>query len=210
MHWLPWTTWTPTWTTYIRVSGLVAWYLLNLEVAVGVMTAGGVAKHFGAPRRRVKSHKMVSWFFVLAVATHVGAIVWSHYHGWGVDMVTGMGWGTVARNAGVFAMYLLLVIMLVASLKRFIPPRLWTFQHRALPLLLLVSATTHGLGAGTDSRDPQIIYPAIVTLTILLSIFSARKYAAHAQAIKARGRRKVQRRQYRYGRPEGFHYRRRK
>lgn len=209
-HLLFWTNWTPTWTTVIRVSGLVAWYLLNLEIMVGAMAASGVGRLAVSPTRKLVVHRaFLSWALVVAVAVHIATIVFSHYKGWGVNMVSGIGFGTLARNMGVLAAYLLLVVVLVGSLRHYLPRWAWNVLHRGLPLVALVAATIHGLGAGTDSRDPQIIYPAIVTLTVLGTIFIARGYARHARMIRARGRRHIQRRQYRVGRPDGHHYRKR-
>lgn len=209
MHLYFWTSWTSI--TYIRASGLVAWYLLNLEVMAGVMASSGVGRLVGSIPLKLLVHKRVlSWALVVALAVHVGVILSSRYQGWGADMVTEMGFGTLARNMGVLAIYLLLIVGLAGAVRRSLPPRLWTVLHRWLPLLVVVAATIHGLGAGTDSQDAQIMGPGIATLTVLVTIFVARKYAAHARVLKARGRRRLQRRQYRLGRPNGLHYRTRK
>lgn len=209
MHLLFWTSWTSV--TYIRVSGLVAWYLLNLEVMAGVMASSGVARLIGSVPLKLLVHKRVlSWALVVALSIHVGLILSSRYKGWGADMVTEMGFGTLARNMGVLAIYLLLVVGLAGAVRQSLPVWLWTILHRWLPLIVVVAATIHGLGAGTDSQDAQIMGPGIATLTVLLAILVARKYAAHARTLKTRGRRQLQRRQYRIGRPDGLHYRTRK
>lgn len=209
-----WTTWTPTWVTVIRVSGLIAWYVLNVEVMVGYMASGGVARLLVTPKHKFRVHNIVSWTLLVTVLVHVSTIVLSRYKPngtvWTLQYVTQIGWGTLARNCAVAAMYLLFAIILMCVFKKIIPRRAWIRIHHTLPFIILVLATIHGLGAGTDSRDPQIIYPAIATLTVLFAILTARRYSGYARKIKGRGKRQIQRRQFRYGRPDGIHYRKRR
>jgi hypothetical protein len=194
--------WQPTWTTGIRVSGLVAWYLLNLEVLLGTIAAGGMARLFVRPQLKFRLHSLVSWVLLVMVLVHATTIVLSHYHPdgvvWTLSFVTEIGWGTLARNAAVIAMDLLFVIVLLSILRAWVPKKVWIRLHRVIPFVILVLATIHGLGAGTDSMDPQIIYPAIVTLTLLPCILIARRYAVHARAVAQQAR------EY-----KGLHYRKR-
>jgi len=177
--------WQPTWTTLIRVSGLFAWYMLILEVMVGVIATGGMARAFVKVTDKHRLHRVISWVLVGAVAIHISTIVLSKYDPkgtvWTIGYLTEVGWGTVARNCAVVALYLLIAVMLVCVGKRWVPKKLWTRFHHSVPFIILVLATIHGLGAGTDSYTYPVMLPAVVALTILGMIFTVRRYNTFAR-----------------------------
>jgi hypothetical protein len=173
------------WAGSIQISGLAAWYLLVGEVTLGVFAAGGVARLIVSPRRRWTLHTVLSWALVAAIAVHVGCILVGHYQGWGVGMVTEMGFGTVGRNCAVAATYLLLLVIVARYVHKIRPHRWWKRFHRLVPFPLLALGTVHGLLAGTNSTTLPVIVPGTVAVTALGAVTAARWYSRFARKRRA-------------------------
>jgi len=68
----------------IRITGLVAWYLLVGDVICGTMISGGVARITVAYPRKFFTHRTLGWTLLAAVAVHISSILYQHYKGWGL------------------------------------------------------------------------------------------------------------------------------
>jgi hypothetical protein len=82
---------------------------------IGVMASGGIARQALGVRKKWRIHTRLSWALTVAIATHIGTIFASHYHGWTVAYATAIGWGTVARQTAVIATWLLLVVLVTTA-----------------------------------------------------------------------------------------------
>jgi hypothetical protein len=157
----------------IRITGLVAWYLLVGDVICGTMIRGGVARITVAYPRKFLAHRVLGWTLLAAVALHISAILYQHYKGWGFWQVAIPSLaGPLGRDLGVVATWLVVVILALAVLKRRIPKRQWHWIHRRVTFVLLALGTAHGLVAGSVSQGTQlpVILPAVVALTLLASV----------------------------------------
>lgn len=199
-------TWQPTWTTVIRVTGIIAWDLLVVDATIGVMAAGGVARSTMSPRGKYRWHTIIGWALMVMILVHVLTIVLSSYQGWGWNMVTEVGFGTVGRNAGVVAAYLLIVVFLAAILKKWLPKRLGVAFHHFAPFFVILFATIHGLLAGSDASTPQIILPGVVCLTILGTVFVVRGSVTHTRLVKASKGKSWRQRRDKAQRGPGLHW----
>jgi hypothetical protein len=157
----------------IRITGLVAWYLLVGDVICGTMMSGGVARITVAYPRKFLAHRILGWTLLAAVAVHISSILYQHYKGWGFWQVAiPSPAGPLGRDLGVVATWLLVVILVLAMLKKRIPKRQWHWIHRRVTFVLLALGTAHGLVAGSLSQGTQlpVILPAVVALTLLVSV----------------------------------------
>jgi hypothetical protein len=173
----------------IMIAGLVAWYLLVFQVLLGVIYAAGMGRLMITPRWKLRLHRWAASGLLAAVGTHVSAIVLTHFRGWGLAQVLMIGPGTVARNCGVAAFWLLLVV----AAGRWSPifsslgPRLGRQVHRlSYPMLLL--GTVHGVLAGTNAQSLAVAGPGIVGLTALAAAFLNRYHKTLTRRRRARRR----------------------
>ena len=175
-----------TWDALIVDSGLAAWFLLCAEIIVGVTLQSGTARYALNHRRKNGLHRAISWLLLAVFGIHIETIVDSNYLGWGLNMVTVMGFGTLARETGVAAAWALVIVVVAGWAKPHIPRTLWTVSHRYGTFTVLVLATIHGVYAGMGLHSLRIIVPGVATLTFVASIFIARWYAAFARTTKRR------------------------
>jgi hypothetical protein len=157
----------------IRITGLVAWYVLVGDVICGTMISGGVARITIAYPRKFLVHRILGWALLAAVAFHISFILYQHYKGWGFwQIAVPSPAGPLGRNFGVVATWLLVVILALAMFKTRIPKRQWHWIHRRITFGLLAFGTTHGVLAGSVSQGTQlpVILPAVVALTLWASV----------------------------------------
>lgn len=173
-----------TWTSLIQASGLLAWFLLCAEMMLGVTASAGLARYALGVRRKQTLHRGVAWALLAAVGVHVGTIVASRYQGWGVAQVTELGFGTLARNTGVAAFWLLLIVVAATWAKAHIPRSWWTVLHRYGTFAILLLATVHAIYAGPGVHRLETIVPGVVALTFVGCVFIARWYGAYARRVR--------------------------
>jgi hypothetical protein len=175
----------------ILIAGLIAWYLLVFQVLLGAVYAAGLGRLIIAPRRKLRIHRWTATGLLTAVAVHVSAIVLTRFHGWGPAQVLEVGPGSIARNCGVVAFWLLLVIAVGRWRPVFLGlgPRLGGQLHR-LAYVVLILGTVHGVLAGPDAASLAVAGPGIACLTALLATFLGR-YHKRLQRRQARRHRRA-------------------
>lgn len=176
----------------IRVVGLVAWYLLVLDVVIGMTLSGNVAKVVFPRQHRYRVHIAVSWLMVLAITLHVTLLVSLHYHGWTAVDVEDVRWSyTLAHNAGILTLWLLAVLLVTLIAEKLIARPTRLVLHRTVPFLILVLATLHATFAAPDARSLPILVPAVVALTYLSAVgivrYSQTRARARTRSIRMKG-----------------------
>ena len=156
-----------------RASGLVAWSLLAGSVVWGLLMTSKVL------RGRVKGswlldlHRWLGGLAVVFTGVHVVAIMADTYVHFGLGSVLVpfvAHWHPVAVAWGIASLYLLAAVEATSLLRRRIPNVVWRRVHYA-SLPLFVSATLHGLSAGTDGRTPMVLITAgLVCLAVCVLI----------------------------------------
>jgi DMSO/TMAO reductase YedYZ heme-binding membrane subunit len=113
---------------------------------------------------------MLGGLALVFVGVHVGAILLDTYVHFGVASVLvpfASSWRPVAVAWGVVAFYLLLAVELTSLLRSRLPNSVWRGVHYA-SFALFVTATIHGLVAGTDTtREVAVLVAAAAGLGFL-------------------------------------------
>jgi hypothetical protein len=150
-----------------RAAGLVSWGLLTAATMWGLALS---TKVFGKrPRANwlLDLHRMLGGLALVFVGIHVGAILLDTYVHFGVAAVLvplASSWHPVAVAWGVVALYLLLAVELTSLMRSRLSNKLWRGVHYA-SFALFVTATIHGLAAGTDTtREVAVLIAAVAGL----------------------------------------------
>lgn len=156
------------WWYVARSSGIVAWALLALSMAWGLMVASRMIPLKKGPRWLLDMHRFLGGLSLAFVALHIGALVADNYlhFGWReifVPFASAYEPGAVAW--GVVALYLLVVVEVTSLAMRHIPRRWWRIVHWS-SFALFVAATVHTFIAGTDSRNLFMV----VMMSMLLGV----------------------------------------
>jgi DMSO/TMAO reductase YedYZ heme-binding membrane subunit len=161
----------------IAVTGLVAWYLLAVQVLLGAVYAAGLGRLLISARAKLQLHQWVSAGLLVAVGAHVATIVLSHFHGWDLYQALELGPGTIARNCGAAALWLLVVVVLTRwrPLTRALGARPSRVLHRSSYLVLLFG-TLHAVLAGPHAGSLVVAGPGIACLTALAAAFVSRHH----------------------------------
>ena len=118
-------------------------------------------------------HRMLGGLALVFTGVHVGAILLDTYVHFGLTSVLvpfASTWHPVAVAWGVVALYLLLAVEITSLLRSRISQRVWRGVHYA-SFGLFVTATIHGLAAGTDTtRDVAVFVAAAAGLAFLIMV----------------------------------------
>jgi predicted ferric reductase len=147
-----------------RASGLVGWSLLTASVLLGLALSTKVSALGRRPRPNwlLDLHRYVGGLATLFVALHVAAVVADTYVGFdraAVLVPFASDWRPSAVAWGVVAMYLAAAVEMTSLARRHLPRRVWRWTHVA-SFPLFVSATVHGVAAGTDASTAPAVFAA--------------------------------------------------
>jgi DMSO/TMAO reductase YedYZ heme-binding membrane subunit len=145
-----------------RSSGLVAWALLAGAVVWGLLMTSKALHRLVKNNWLLDLHRWLGALALTFTAIHVVAIMLDSYVHFGLTSVLvplATKWHPVAVAWGVASMYLLAAVELTSLVRRHIPRALWRRVHM-LSFPLFVSATVHGLSAGSDARTPMVAIAA--------------------------------------------------
>jgi predicted ferric reductase len=142
------------WWYVARASGLVAWALLTLSVAWGVLLSTKLLGRRPTPAWILDLHRFLGGAAVVFTGVHLVAILvdsYVHFDLVAILVPFASDWNPIAVAWGIAAFYLLAAVEVTSLLRRSLPNRLWRRVHYvSFPLFAL--ATIHGVAAGTDSR----------------------------------------------------------
>ena len=128
-------------------------------------------------------HRWLGGLAVVFTAAHIGALIADSYVAFDVvDVLVpfAAGWQPGAVAWGVVALWLLVAIEVTSLLMRRIPKRVWRAVHLS-SYGLAVTATLHGVTAGTDVGHPAIAW------IVLASIAGTTFFVAYRRVAPARG-----------------------
>ena len=179
----------PFWWMLARVSGIVGYLLIVGSMVSGVVLHTRLVQKLASPVARMEWHRILALLGLALVALHGVALVMDNYVTvtWADLFVPG---GTDYRplwvSFGVLAMWLMLIVSLTAMWRKHLGPRAWKGIHLA-SYGVFITATVHGLMAGTDSNQPWML-GIYVASTALVAGVAARRFIAGPNAPLKRRR----------------------
>jgi predicted ferric reductase len=172
-----------------RASGLVAWVLLSASVVWGLAITTRVLEGRPRPAWVLDLHRHLGGLATIFVVTHVVALLFDTYVGFGLVSVLvpfASTWHPLAVAWGVVAFYVLVAVEITSLLRSRISKRAWRLTHFAsLPLFAL--ATIHGLTAGTDAGEWLVLFAA-TAISVLVAALIALRASNGPRYAAARGR----------------------
>jgi methionine sulfoxide reductase heme-binding subunit len=159
------------WWYAARAGGIVAWVLLALAVAWGLLLSTRVLDRRPTPAWLLDSHRFLGGLSVVFVGVHVAGLVGDSYvhFGWSeVLLPFASAWKPWAVALGVVAMWLLVAVEVTSLLMRRLPRRLWRAVHSS-SFVLFVLAGLHGATAGTDHAN--VLYRDVTAALIVAALF---------------------------------------
>ena len=180
------------WWYTARAGGIVAWVLLALSVAWGLMLSTRIVSRKGAPAWLLDSHRFLGGLALVFTGVHMAGLVgdsWSHF-GWSEILVPfASKWKPGPVALGVVGLYLLVAVEVTSLLMRRLPRKRWKAVHMS-SFGLFVVAGLHGVQTGTDAAN--VVYGltsvALVTATMFLTLVRilSRRRSRRAAAVVRR------------------------
>ncbi len=161
----------PRTTWYLaRASGLTAWCMVVLSVALGLVMSSKPRWKGLPPAWRLDLHRFLGSLALFFTALHIGALMVDPAVPFRVGDVLipfASNWRPAAVAGGVVGLYLLVAVEVTSLLMRKLPRRWWHRIHLS-SLVLLVAATLHGLQSGSDMGN-QAVETVLVVAGLLMA-----------------------------------------
>jgi hypothetical protein len=137
-----------------RASGFIAFAAYTFVIAWGMLIAARMARP-AAPA--VAAHRFLSMLGLVAIATHVTALLLDHFAKIDLPMLVGIG-ARPSVIVGVVAMWLCLALPLSFRLRKakWISQRVWRWFHWT-GYIVWVASLVHGMTSGSDTGSPFAI-----------------------------------------------------
>lgn len=152
-----------------RAAGLVAWALLAGSLVLGLLTSTKILGRRVRVNWLTDLHRGVSGLACAFVGVHIAAAIADSYiHFGAADVLVpfASSWRPVAIAWGIVTGYLLVAVEATSLLRRRIPKATWRKIHY-LSFPLFVTATLHGVTAGTElGTTTGVAVAALVTAAI--------------------------------------------
>ena len=165
-----------TWWYINRAAGLVSWALLSASVVLGLLLSSKAAGSKLRPNWLQDLHRGLSGLAVVFVGIHVLGAVADSYVGFGwaeVLVPFTSSWRPIAIAWGVVSMYLLVAVEASSLLRKHIPKRWWRGIH-FLSFPLFLTATAHGVTAGSEMGTSFGIAVAVLVTSAIAGLTTLR------------------------------------
>jgi DMSO/TMAO reductase YedYZ heme-binding membrane subunit len=176
-----------------RAAGMLAAILMVGALVLGVLAATRALKEIDRPAWLVALHRWFSVLTVIAVVTHLVALVADSYVHFGlVELLVPFTspWRPLAVTLGVAALYLFAVVH-VSSLAMKRLSKVWWRRLHALSYLSVWAAIMHAGTAGTDTAN--VVYRAVALVLTMMAMLAALlrvilgRYSSRAAATRRAG-----------------------
>ncbi len=152
----------------IRSAGITAYILLTISVLWGLALSSRIVKDWSPGVLSLLMHSTISWLALALGLIHALLLMVDKYFSYQVSDLfvpfTGP-YRPIAVGLGTLAFWILLVVTLSFSVKRFTGYRIWKFIHFGSYFAFML-VTAHGLLAGTDAE--HLGFRAWVSLGVVL------------------------------------------
>lgn len=166
-----------------RAGGIVSWALASLAVIGGLQLSTRLVRR-PAPAWVLDVHRFVGGLSVVFLGVHIVGLAADSFIGFGpgdflVPFVSSYKPGAVA--AGVIAMYLLVAVEVTSLMMQRLTRRTWHAIHLT-SYVIFVTATVHGLTAGTDRHNAVFQWACLLTAGLALLMTLVRVWAPRRPA----------------------------
>ena len=155
-----------------RASGVVAYLLVWVSVALGVAIKYKMAQAWPGGPTAVDLHQFASLFALALSIFHALILLGDRYANYSpAQIVTPFAITNppaLWSGLGQVALYLMLPVAFSFYARRFIGFKVWRLIHYA-SFLIYIFVTAHGLFAGTDTTEPAML--GLYALTVLSTYF---------------------------------------
>ncbi len=180
----------PFWWLLSRASGIVGYLLITASMVSGVVLRTRLMQRLASPVARMEWHSVLALLGLAMVAVHGIALVMDTYMTitW-LDLVVpgGTEYRPLWVSVGVLSVWLMVFVSVTATWRRHMGPRVWKAVHLA-SYGVFVTATAHGLMAGTDSGKPWMLGIYIASMALVAGVGARRLIAGPNAPIKKRRR----------------------
>ena len=159
-----------------RAAGLVSWGLLAAATLWGLALSTKVLGKRPRPNWLLDMHRWLGGAALSFTGIHVIALLGDKYVHFGLASLLipfAASWHPVAVAWGVVGAYLLLAVELTSLAKSRLSKRAWRRVHTA-SFVLFVTATIHGLSAGTDTKSAAARLVALAVCTVFVGLTAFR------------------------------------
>lgn len=159
-----------------RASGLVGWALLGAATLWGLALSTKVLGKRPRPNWLLDMHRWLGGVALIFTGVHMLALLADQYVHFGLTSVLvplAAKWHPVAVAWGVVSLYLLLAVELTSLARSRLSKQVWRRIHFA-SFVLFVTATIHGLAAGTDTRSALARIVVVGVGSVFIGLTAAR------------------------------------
>ena len=171
-----------------RASGLVALLLLTATIVLGVVASVGWTTERWPRFLSQDVHRNVSLLCLVFLGIHVTTTVLDGYVPIGLtDVIVPLHspYRPIYVGLGALCLDLMLAVLITSALRHRIGYGSWRFVHW-LAYLCWPIALIHGLGSGTDTQLPVVLFVEAVCCLAVLSVFAWRMSTGRSLPIGAR------------------------
>jgi DMSO/TMAO reductase YedYZ heme-binding membrane subunit len=159
------------WWYVARSAGLVAWAMLALSIAFGLLLSSRAFGRRTNPAWTLAVHRFLGAMGLVFTAIHLFGLLADDYVQFSIGdlFIPGSSpWRPGAVAWGVVSMYILIAIQITSWAMRYLPRKWWRTVHWSAPVLF-VTASIHSVQAGTDvgRTAVRVGVGAIVVLTLM-------------------------------------------
>jgi len=163
------------WWLAARAAGVVAYLLLSLSVAGGLVMAMRMAPVRLRTALR-QAHERIALLALAATGAHGLLLLgdpWLHAAAWNLVVPFSLGYRPVWTGLGVLAAALAAALSLTFYARKRLGSRRWRRAHRVIPVAWALAAA-HVVGAGTDGLSLWLLAPTAVTIAVALWLLGER------------------------------------
>lgn len=176
------------WWILARASGVAAYALITASMLAGVALRSRLVQRVASPVAKVEWHRVLATLGLAMTAIHGIALVMDDYVAIApVDLVVpgGVGYRPLWVAAGVLALWLMVIVAVTAGMRRHVGAAVWKPVHLA-SYAVFVTATAHGVMAGTDSGRPWMAGAYLGAVALVVGVASRRFLAGPNAPLRRR------------------------
>lgn len=156
-----------------RSSGIVAYLLLSLSTAWGLLLSTKLVQRAISPAVSLAMHNYLSWVSLGLIAFHALILLFDQYYTYQLAhiFIPFVGpYRPMWVGAGVISLYLMIITAVSSHFRKQIGTKIWRKLHY-LTFGVYLLATIHGLMAGTDVLQLGLMYLISAIVMIYLTAY---------------------------------------